>query len=64
MRRSPRKEPGREKKGGRVDIRGFIMTKEVRSILGKSLIVLKQKDKRQKEVAIPLEENKIELSIP
>lgn len=40
------------------------MTKEVRSILAKSLIVLKQKDKRQKEVAIPLEENKIELSIP
>lgn len=40
------------------------MTKEVRSILGKSLIVLKQKDKRQKEVAIPLEDNKIEVSIP
>lgn len=40
------------------------MTKEVRSILGKILIVLKQKDKRQKEVAIPLEDNKIELSIP
>ena len=58
------KNRAEKKEGGRVDIRGFIMTKEVRSILAKSLIVLKQKDKRQKEVAIPLEENKIELSIP
>ena len=38
------------------------MTKEVRSILGKSLIVWKQKDKRQKEVAIPLEAKETKLS--